>query len=197
MLLRSVISKILTCFFLFYATTSSATIVNIDATRYGFAFPTDPAPVVGQIISPFSTSGPLNQLTLSAGTYIVTNATGLPGADPDLTASRFNSGENWAWNFIIANDLDKSVVLYGEAGGVASSKSGIAGQLSVQNFTSTFYLPTTTTLDFMIRDYYLPDNAGGVALNITAVPEPETYVMLLVGLSWLGIYGMSKKELAM
>ena len=29
-------------------------IVNVDATLYGFDFPTDPAPVVGQNITPFS-----------------------------------------------------------------------------------------------------------------------------------------------
>ncbi|WP_350150024.1 PEP-CTERM sorting domain-containing protein [Nitrosomonas sp.] len=199
MLLRSVLSKFLACALLFYATTISATVVNIDATRYGFAFPTDPAPVIGQIINPFSTSGPLNQLTLSAGTYTITNANGLPGANPDFTALRFNDmgGSNWAWGFVIADDSDKRVVLYGEAGGLSNTKSGIADQLSVQNFVSTLYLPTTTTLDFMIRDYYLADNAGGVALNITAVPEPEAYVMLLAGLSWLGFMARQRKELAM
>ncbi|MBS0299699.1 MAG: PEP-CTERM sorting domain-containing protein [Proteobacteria bacterium] len=199
MLLRIVISKFLTCAFLFYATASSATVINIGATQYGFAFPTDPAPVVGQIIIPFSTSGPLNQLTLSAGTYTVTNATGLPGANPDFTATRFNDmgGANWAWNFIIADDSDKKVVLYGEAGGLSSTKSGIADQLSVKNFMSTFHLSTTTTLDFMIRDYYLADNAGGVAINITAVPEPEIYLMLVAGLGLLGFMAYRRKEISM
>lgn len=195
MLLRLTVSKFLACAFLFYTTTSLATVINIDATLYGYLFPTDPAPVTGQIISPFSTSGHLNQITLSAGTYAVTNAIGLPGADPDLTATRFNSGENWAWNFIIANDSDKSVILYGEAGGIASSKSGIANQLSVQNFSSTFHLSTTTTLDFMIRDYYLADNAGGVALNITAVPEPKTSSMLAAGLGLLGFMVHRRREI--
>lgn len=195
MLLRLTVSKFLACAFLFYTTTSLATVINIDATLYGYLFPTDPAPVTGQVISPFSTSGPLNQITLSAGTYAVTNAIGLPGADSDLTATRFNSGENWAWNFIIANDSDKSVILYGEAGGIASSKSGIANQLSVQNFSSTFHLSTTTTLDFMIRDYYLADNAGGVALNITAVPEPKTFSMLAAGLGLLGFMVHRRREI--
>jgi hypothetical protein len=103
-------------------------------------------------------------------------------------------GANWAWNFIIADDSDKKVVLYGEAGGLSSTKSGIADQLSVKNFMSTFHLSTTTTLDFMIRDYYLTDNAGGVAINITAVPEPEIYLMLVAG---LGFMAYRRKEISM
>ena len=39
------------------ATGAHAQVLNIDATQYGFAFPTDPAPVVGQVITPITNPG--------------------------------------------------------------------------------------------------------------------------------------------
>jgi hypothetical protein len=46
-------------------------------------------------------------------------------------------------------------------------------------------LAQTTTLDFFTDDYFLPDNAGGVALKI--VPEPSTLLLLVAGLVSLGV----------
>ena len=54
---------------------------------------------------------------------------------------------------------------------------------SVKNFSATFTLTQTTTLDFMIEDYALSDNAGGVALDIELnkatgeVPPPLAVAM--------------------
>ncbi|MGZ8248022.1 MAG: YDG domain-containing protein [Methylomagnum sp.] len=147
----------------------SPTIVNIDATKYGFAFPTDPAPVPGQVISPITnpTGGALNRLTLPAGTYTVSNGTGRSGANGSYTAWRIDGGANWVWNFVVADDATHQVVVYGEAGSTQSTQAAVAAQPAVQNFATTFTLPTATTLDFMVRDYGLTDNAGGVALNIS------------------------------
>jgi len=160
-------------------------IVNIDATKYGFAAPTDPAPVPGQLISPFGPGGALNHISLGAGTYTITNATGLAGATPTFTGWRFNSGNNWVWNFIISDAATNRVLMYKEAGGLKSSQSLIAAQSAVQNFSTSFTLATPKTLNFMIRDYNLSDNAGGVALNIspaaTAVPEPSSIALLGFG----------------
>jgi hypothetical protein len=149
----------------------AATIVNIDATLYGYAFPTDPAPVPGQVISPFSDApgGALNQLMLPAGSYKVTNASGLPGANPDFTAWRYNSGPSWVWGMVIADDATDKVVAYTDAGGVQSTQAAIAAEPSVQDVSDGFILGATTTLDFMIRDYGLGDNGGGVALDIHAL----------------------------
>lgn len=140
--------------------------VNINARYYGFNFPTDPAPQVGQQISPFTNApdGRLLQLTLPAGHYRISNAAGQFGADPDFTAWNYSGG--WVWNFVMCNHADNHVVLYVEAGGVQSSQLAIASQDAVQHITASFMLTETTTLDFMIRDYYLGDNAGGVAVRI-------------------------------
>lgn len=170
---------------------ASGQIVNVSATTYGFYFPntgtSDPAPVPGQTIVPITNpSGtPLNQLTLGPGTYSVTNAAGLTGANFD--AWRFNYDPNWVWNFVIADNARNKVLVYGEAGGIQGSEAAIATQPAVQNFFTTFTLASQTTVDFMIRDYYLPDNAGGVSLQITPLastvtPEPTSMALMATGL---------------
>lgn len=174
-------------------------VVNIGGTQYGFSFPTDPAPVPGQIITPITSTGSLNQLVLGPGTYSVSNATGLPGANPDFDAWRYNLGNNWVWNFVISDNATSKVLLYGEAGGIQTTRSAIANQASVQNFTSSFTLPATTTVNFMIRDYYLPDNFGGVSLLVEggnqSVPEPGSLAIMLGGLSSLGICLWRRKRM--
>lgn len=169
------------------AGTVQAQVLNIDATRYGFAFPTDPAPVVGQVITPITNPGnaPLLQLTLGPGTYDISNATGLPGADPAFTGWNFSGG--WVWSVVVADDATHQVVYYADRGGVQPSQAGIAAQADVQAFHDSFTLAHATTLDFMIRDYYLPDNAGGIAVLIApAVPEVPVPMLLTLGLLALG-----------
>jgi hypothetical protein len=51
---------------------------------------------------------------------------------------------------------------------------------------ATLHLDHAMKVAFVSADYYLPDNAGGISLNIAAVPEPETYAMMLAGLGLLG-----------
>jgi hypothetical protein len=155
-----------------------ATIVNIDATRYGFHYPgggSDPAPVPGQVIVPITNppGQPFNQLTLNAGTYRIKNATGLVGADPQYTAWNFNTSQSptWTWVFVIADNATNKVVFYGEPAGLTlgTTQAAVASQSCVRNYSATFSLATPTTLNFMIRDWFLADNAGGVALDITPV----------------------------
>ncbi|WP_422017865.1 hypothetical protein [Roseateles sp.] len=170
-----------------------AQVVNIDATRYGFAFPTDPAPVVGQVITPITNPGgdALLQLTLGPGTYGISNATGLAGANPAFTGWNFSGG--WVWSVVIADDTTHQVVYYADRGGVQGSQAAIAAQADVQSFHDTFTLAQATTLDFMIRDYYLPDNAGGVAVNISAVPEAPSTALLALGLLVLALRRRSRR----
>jgi hypothetical protein len=152
-------------------------IININADLYGFSYHTggrsDPAFQPGDLVDLVSNnnSGVPNQLTFRPGTYRVTNAAGLVGATPGFTGWRFNSGNNWVWNFVIVDDSTKRVVYYGEAGdGIRGTQAEVAGDPAVQKFSGTFKLTAETKLDFGIRDYFLSDNAGGVALEITPLP---------------------------
>jgi hypothetical protein len=168
-------------------TLAQAQIVNIDAT-HGFTFDrggSDPAPQPGQHLNLI---GAPVQLTLGPGDYLVTNAWGLPGAL--FKAYSFNLGtSSWAWAFVVADDATRKTLFYQEAGYITSSAAAVAALPAVQNFSYSFSLPATTTLDFTLRDYYVNDNGGGISLKIAqigVVPEPAPAALLLAGLAWVG-----------
>lgn len=65
---------------------------------------------------------------------------------------------------------------------------------STAGFTDTLTLSKTTTLDFFVDDYYLPDNTGGVSLLIsssTAIPEPASIALTLAGLV---VFAMARRK---
>ena len=130
--------------------------------------------------------GPL-QVTLPAGTYSITNA----AATGNYSAWNFNtSNGGWVWSFVIASDngnntanvlkvgwVDVNAPTQAAAAGATNVASHSFGNVlnpstSVAAFFDTFSLATTTTLDFFIIDGFLPDNLGGVALNIDPVGVP-------------------------
>jgi len=164
--------------------TVSATVINIDAS-HGFTYDrglSDPAPVPGQHINPI---GARIELSLDAGVYEITNAfaQGIPGAL--FNAWSYNVGNSsWAWAFVVADASTDNVIAYYEGGG-GNSAAQVAALPAVQSFKERLTLSKPTTLLFTLRDYYVPDNAGGVSLNIVAtpVPEPHSGVLLLVGLA--------------
>ena len=151
--------------------------------------------------------GPL-QLTLGAGTYVITNAS---QSLSNHSAFRFDGGStDWAWNYVIASDNGNNtanVVKVGYLGGVLPSQSAWQSATGLQSFfwdngahlvqnnvatvgyRDTFSLAATTTLDFFIIDGFLADNAGGVALNIAplaATPIPATLPLFAAALGMLG-----------
>lgn len=46
----------------------------------------------------------------------------------------------------------------------------------------TLVLATETTVRFGIADSFYGDNSGGISLNVTAVPEPASWALLVAGL---------------
>lgn len=174
-------------------TAQADVIVNIDARHSGYLESPD-TPTVGTVVTPVSEApgGLFNQLTLTAGTYRVTNASGEFGAKFD--GFRFNeatTGQNWAWNFLISNaSAGNQTVLFGEGASLGASPQELAAQYEVNNFVAEFTLTANAVLNFMIRDNDIGDNTGGVSLRIravgqdgtpTAAPEPSGLVLLGVG----------------
>jgi hypothetical protein len=185
--------------------TAHASTVDVSATVSGCSVcsgvsQATPGTFLGDIFSPV-------QLTLGPGSYSVTNAA-TTGTFSAWNFQGYPTTANWVWSFIMAADNGSgtagTVILDDYIAGTYSTQTAAAGatgimtydNLTVLSGTSTagfvdsFALATTTTLDFLIDDYILSDNGGGVALNITAtsgVPEPASF--LLVALSLLAIGG--------
>jgi hypothetical protein len=115
------------------------------------------------------------------------------------------------WSFVVVDDATNTILMTDYSAGNVSNPSGVWGtqaqaagatgittwdgatQLSATStagFTDSLTLAQPSTLDFFIIDYYLPDNSGGVALNIDApsdVPEPWSLVVLPAPLIALGL----------
>ncbi|HEV7384299.1 MAG TPA: PEPxxWA-CTERM sorting domain-containing protein [Phenylobacterium sp.] len=54
--------------------------------------------------------------------------------------------------------------------------------------------PVPTPVTFFLRDLTRDDNVGGVSLRITAVPEPSTWAMMLLGFGGLGAALRSRRK---
>ncbi|WP_341677124.1 hypothetical protein [Niveibacterium sp. SC-1] len=169
-----------------------ATIINLDAS-HGFTYDwggSDPAPLPGQHINFIGTP---ETLTLGAGRYAITYAGGLSGGL--FEGWSFNTGESpsWAWAFVIADAASQKVILYGEAQARAYSAAQLATMPAVRDFRAIFELPATTELAFTLRDYYVPDNAGGVSLQVLALPREveELPEPASLGMAWLGLAALS------
>lgn len=188
MLIRLIVPVVFAYGMAVAATPADATIVNLGADL-GFTYNgggSDPAPVAGQHIN---FMGSVPTLSLAAGTYQITNATGLAGANPDYTAWSYNVGtSSWAWAFVVA-DSAGTVIDYQQAGS-GNDKASVAALPGVTNFHSTFTLAAATDVAFTLRDYYLNDNAGGLALNVQpvvqGVPEPAEWALLICGFAGAG-----------
>ena len=169
-----------------------------------------PGTFLGSIYSPV-------QLTLGPGTYTVTNAdTTIGDYDSAWNFQGYPSTGNWVWSFVMAADNGTNtagtVILDDYIAGVYSTQALAAGATGIQTFddltalsgtstagfVDTFVLATTTKLDFMIDDYDLNDNGGGVALNINQVggnstaPEPASIAFTVAGLAGFLIRGAAR-----
>ncbi len=151
--------------------TGPSQVVNVDATVSGCdgghcngSHP-QPGTVVSSIFSPV-------QVTLGPGTYQVLNANGLAAANPNFTAWRYDGvATHWTWSFIILDDATRTVLVGGCCPTVVTPTQAIAAANPFAvDYVSTFSIAATSVVDFVIEDYYLPDNAGGVALSLAPVP---------------------------
>jgi len=202
---------------------AGATVINIDAGGAGggwgctSCFGGLPAlDHVGNTVTLVNDgkAGPL-QLTLNPGTYVVTNASTTVN---NYSAWRFDGGAtDWAWNYVIASDNGNNtanVIKAGGLGGVLPSQSDwqnatglnsyywdngehlVSTNIATTQYRDTFTLASATTLVFFMIDGYLPDNAGGIALNINAVattPIPAGLPLFLTAIAGLGFLARRRR----
>jgi hypothetical protein len=186
------------------ATASAGTIVDILSTVSGCTICNAPTSIEpGTTFASSELISPVTQ-SFGAGTYTFINADPLaPGGTPDTySAWAFNgsgNGGNWVWSFVVASvsGSTATILMDDYTNGTESTQSAQAlltgttdwdgttllASISTAGFTDSLTLASTTTLYFFVDDYYLLDNAGGVALNITqvsGVPEPSSFALLAV-----------------
>jgi hypothetical protein len=185
---------------------AGAVIVNIDATVSGCTTcsggPLNADVALGTVVTLIK---PV-QITLSPGTYSITNAATVngveTGANPAFLAWNFEAGNPsaFAWSFLIATDNGNgtgtmlkadfvnstfpTLTAAASATGVQTfSYSTLLPSTSTAGFVDTLTLGKTTTLDFFSDDNVLSDNSNGVALDIEPIPEPRTWMLLASGLA--------------
>lgn len=61
-------------------------------------------------------------------------------------------------------------------------------------YSATFTLNAPQNVSFFYYDDNLGDNSGGISLSVTAVPEPATWGMLLVGFGALGFAARRRRS---
>jgi hypothetical protein len=190
-----------------FSVAQADTIVNIKG--YGndgaganiYAYPVAP----GTLLSATTLFNPV-EITLAAGDYILTDAWGKSGALYDAWNFQVGAAGSWGTHYLVAEDLRSSgggykvLLEYGALGDpsctyhyCAWATETAASTAFLNSPPATLHLGKTTTLAFVSADYYLPDNAGGISLNVAAVPEPETYALMMAGLGLMGFMVRRKK----
>lgn len=175
------------------AQAAAVELVNIDAT-HGFTYApgsgksgSDPAPVFGDPITPI---GQRIELDLDAGTYEITNAWAQGVAGAAFKAWSYNVGtSSWTWAYVLADATNDTVIFWDYAGNGFSAEA-VASLEAVQNYRRTLTLDAPARLLFTLRDYYVPDNAGGISLQISrqtavTVPAPASLTLAALGLALL------------
>ena len=185
------------------ANAAHAAIVNIQgysdngSTGAGaniYAYPVQPG-------TPVSLANPV-LLTFDAGDYLISGAWGQNGALYDAWNFQRDVAGSWASHYVVAasNDDGGYTLLLdaGEAGDPACTYH-FCGWLTREQARDQFlatapvalHLSKRTELAFASADYALSDNLGGISLSVVrvdvnAVPEPQTYALMLAGLVGIG-----------
>ena len=194
MKLLSVCAAALLCL----AGSAHAQVVNIDATNGA-----------NNLISIFDISCPActfvgNELILGAGTYTVTAVDSSFSGALYTAANRFSTSNvpdtGWEWALWMKIGSDPLSSKIGFGGGITTNSPGYqpTEALAFANAPGPFSFTVTdpgTSVKFLWADDNFADNTAGsgISLNVTAVPEPATYAMLLAGLAVVGSVARRRK----
>lgn len=173
---------------LFAISSAQATVVNISA-QWGvnpvvFADPYPGVTAVG------------TTLHLDAGQYFATPVDqSFQGAL--YTAASHGGGNAYEWGYYMSIDGGAGVKYgYGEGPAMpgwqywGTQAEAFAAAPAPMSFT----LSKNSDVTFYWRDDSFGDNIGGISLNVAAVPEPETYAMLLAGLAAVTIVRSRRRK---
>ncbi|PZP33933.1 MAG: hypothetical protein DI603_07600 [Roseateles depolymerans] len=153
------------------------------------------ANIYGYPVAPGSTVSLINpvMLTLAAGDYSIADAWGLPGALYDAWNFQTGAAGSWGTHYVAAElmqDGSYQVVLDGNGPGdptchnhfCAWDTEEAARDAFLAAAPYTIHLGHTAQLAFVSADYALGDNAGGISLLVSPVPEPPAALLLALGL---------------
>ncbi len=162
---------------------NAATVVNVDGTANASTNGSNPVVVA-----------------LGAGTYNLSFTSGLYDAFSRFSGSAGcdSNGQNCSQGFenSIKYVIDGITYSLGDGaanGGIGPINPGDAyyntAQLSLAKaaaYSAQFTLAAPGNVSFYIFDDFLGDNRGGISLAVSAVPEPGTWAMMLVGFGAIG-----------
>ena len=125
---------------------------------------------------------PASPVTCSGSTYNMFNPNGSFTAD-----DKWGPGGNEA----------KIGALIGTFNASASSAPVLSNMASADwflvGYSTTVTLASAGHIYALVNDTYFPNNTGSYLVTVTAVPEPETYAMLLAGLAVVGFVARRRK----
>ncbi|MDE2370789.1 MAG: PEP-CTERM sorting domain-containing protein [Burkholderiales bacterium] len=137
-------------------------------------------------------------VSLAAGDYAISDAWGLPGALYDAWDYNVSQAGTWDSHFYAAVQQGRSTAYTLLLDGLSLRQSPCTNpncSWSTEAQASAAFLATPafalhlaqpTVVAFSSTDYALGDNAGGMSLLVTAVPEPPAALLIVAGLAWLG-----------
>ena len=85
-------------------------------------------------------------------------------------------------------------VKIGALAGTFSSSPGVSDWFTI-GYSKQVTLVSAGHIYAAVNDTYSPNNAGVFLVNVTAVPEPESYALLLAGLGLIGAVARRKNKL--
>ena len=135
-------------------------------------------------------------VNFAAGDYLLSSAWGLPGALYDTWNFESTAPGSWASHFVAAEVLPDGryrALIDGISLLEPSCHNHYCAWDTQAEATAAFlatppfllHLAADTQVAFVAADHYLADNLGGISLQVTAVPEPASALLLLAGLSGL------------